>query len=273
MRRWCFPCETAVIEVHSRVLESAPIDSASVVLLREATAGFEVFLMRRHQNSAVLGGAYVFPGGKLDEADCAPHLWPEQGLNPAQCQALLHESSTPPERAAGLFVAAARELQEEAGVTLRELQRHLTPWSRWITPKMASVSSKRFDTRFFLAVMPGEQSAAHDNHETTDSCWLSPREALLRFWDLQIDLAPPQIMGLVHLARHASLSQVLDEARVRGPLRVEPEPFDEAGTRTICYPGDPRHSIRERALPGPTRLSFKPPRFEPPGGLLDLLGE
>lgn len=262
-----------MIEVHSRILETAPIDSASVVLLREAPAGFEVFLMRRHHNSAVLGGAYVFPGGKLDEADCEPQALQQLGLNLAQCQALLREATTPLERAAGLFRAAARELQEEAGVTLPDLQRHLTPWSRWITPKMASVSSKRFDTRFFLAVMPAEQSAAHDNLETTDSCWLSPQEALTKFWDLQIDLAPPQIMGLVHLARHRHMADVLDEARARGPVLVEPEPFDDQGTRTICYPGDPHHSVQVRALPGPTRLSFKPPRFEPPGGLLDLLGE
>jgi 8-oxo-dGTP pyrophosphatase MutT (NUDIX family) len=263
------------MQVHTQLIESAPIDSASVVLLRQADAGagFEVLLMRRHHNSAVLGGAYVFPGGKLDEGDCASDVLHSQGLNAAQCQALLGEAATAPERAAGLFMAAARELQEEAGVILPDLQRQLTPWSRWITPKMASVSSKRFDTRFFLAVMPEKQLAVHDNHETTDSCWLSPREALQQFWQLKIDLAPPQIMGLVHLARHPQIADVLQEAKTRGPVLVQPEPFDEAGTRTICYPGDARHSVKDRALPGPTRLSFKPPRFEPPGGLADLLGD
>jgi hypothetical protein len=35
----------------------------------------------------------------------------------------------------------------------------------------------------------------------------------------------------------------------------------------VCYPGDERHSVRERALPGPTRLHYRNGRFEPAGGL------
>lgn len=47
---------------------------------------------------------------------------------------------------------------------------------------------------------------------------------------------------------------------------VVPEPFELEGTRCVCYPGDERHSVRERALPVPTRLHYRNRRFEPAGG-------
>ena len=68
------------------------------------------------------------------------------------------------------------------------------------------------------------------------------------------------------------MSQVLAAARSRPPVLIEPEPFDLDGRRVICYPGDPAHSIAERAWPGPTRLTYRNQRFEPDGGLGALLG-
>jgi hypothetical protein len=93
----------------------------------------------------------------------------------------------------------------------------------------------------------------------------------VRYWEHQIELAPPQIMGLVQLARHADTASALAEAHRRPPPIIEPEPFDQDGIRTICYPGDPHHSVRQRAFPGPTRLMFKNKRFEPERGLAALL--
>jgi len=135
-----------------------------------------------------------------------------------------------------------------------------------------SVTNKRFDTRFFLARAPTDQIAAHDNHETTESVWLAPREALTRYWAGQIELAPPQIMSLSHLNRYDSAASALAAARSQKPPTIQPEPFDQEGMRVICYPGDERHSMPERALPGPTRLHFRNRRFEPVGGLAELLG-
>ena len=73
-------------------------------------------------------------------------------------------------------------------------------------------------------------------------------------------------MSLAHLSRHTTVQGVLNEARGRLPPVILPEPFDHNGTRVICYPGDERHTVRERALPGPTRLLYRDKRFEPPGG-------
>ena len=291
------------MELNTDIITTPPLDSASVVLLRDSSHGLQVLLLRRHQASNVLGGAYVFPGGKLDTADQHPSLLQCLSQNVATLHQRLCEPELAQPRAAGLFVAAVREAFEECRILLGQASsrnshlqalqnalgqghswaeamaslamqldtQHLVPWTRWITPRQASVTSKRFDTRFFLARVPDGQTAEHDNHETTEALWITPREALERYWAHQIELAPPQIMGLVQLARHGDTASALAEAQSRQPPIIEPEPFDQDGIRTICYPGDPRHSVRQRAFPGPTRLMFKNKRFEPEMGLAALL--
>jgi hypothetical protein len=149
----------------------------------------------------------------------------------------------------------------------------LQPWSRWITPALSSVGRKRFDTRFFLATVPPGQEARHDDHEATESLWLAPRAALRQYWDGAIELAPPQILGLSHLARHRSVASVLAAAASCKPPCIRPEPRDAEGLRVLCYPGDPWHSEPRRALPGPTRLTWRNKRFEPDAGLAILLGD
>jgi len=282
------------MELNSEVPTAPPRDASTVVMLRDTSRGLEVFLVKRHGLSDVLGGAYVFPGGKLDSSDSLldPHIHLDQ--DPIQLHAALGEPQTDVRTAAGLYVAALREAFEESRVLfsqdidtaraallqdkakpfnqmLAELQvrlqtRHVLPWSRWITPRMPSVTNKRFDTRFFVAAVPHEQEATHDNHEATESVWLPPRVALEQYWNRQIELAPPQIMSLAHLARHASVDSVMNAARATTPPLILPEAFDEDGTRVLCYPGDPGHSVAQRALPGLTRLLYKNKRFEPVEG-------
>ncbi len=288
------------MELNSEIVTAPPRDAATVVMLRDTSQGLEVFLLKRHTDSAVLGGAYVFPGGKLDKADA------DLANQLDRASQVLHHALGEPELsvevAASLYVAALREAFEESGVlfavdaaqeqlsqatellragesfgrVLNQLSLRLStsgvlPWSRWITPRMPSVSRQRFDTRFFVAAVPTGQVASHDNLETTHSIWRTPRAALQDYWDRQIDLAPPQIMSLAHLARHASVASVLQEASQRLPPLIEPEPFTQDGTRVLTYPGDPHHSVATRALPGPTRLYHRQQRFEPEGGLAALL--
>lgn len=286
------------MELNNDTVSTPPRPAATVVLLRDATDGLEVFLMKRHGLSDVLGGAYVFPGGKVDvadaELDMATHL--DQPL--AALHAGLNETGIDERTAGAVYVAALREAFEESGVlfadgkplqgladraaallragqgfnavlaqmALRLQTANVVPWSRWITPVVPSVTNKRFDTRFFVAAVPDGQVASHDNFETTESIWLSPREALRQYWSGAIELAPPQIMSLAHLSRHAAVDSVLSAARGRRPPVIQPEPFDLEGQRVICYPGDSRHSVREQALPGPTRLRYRNRRFEPDAG-------
>ena len=293
------------MELNLDIVTTPLLAAATVVLLRDGPWGLEVFLMKRHSRSDVLGGAHVFPGGKVDavdaELDVASHL--DQPL--ALLHARLNETGISQRTAGGLYVAAMREVFEESGVLfaqtagtqavdcamaaalLREGQdfngvlqqmalrlqaSRLVPWTRWVTPTSPSVMNKRFDTRFFVSSVPAGQVAVHDDIETTDSIWLTPHSALVQYWEGQIELAPPQIMSLVQLSRHASVGSVLLEARSRLPPLIAPEPFDEDGGRVICYPGDARHSVRALAMPGPTRLYYRNRRFEPDGGFDSLFG-
>jgi len=293
------------MELNLEIVTTPLRPAATVVMLRDAPAGLEVFLMKRHALSDVLGGAYVFPGGKVDaldaELDMAAHL--DQPL--PVLHAGLNEANISERMAGGLYVAALREAVEESGVlmaqgfacqgvdcsraaallreghgfnamlaqmALRLQTRSLVPWTRWITPTSPSVMNKRFDTRFFVSAVPAGQVAVHDNHETTESVWLEPRTALQQYWAGQIALAPPQIMSLAHLSRHASVDSVMMQARGRLPPLIQPEPFDMEEGRVICYPGDVRHSVRELAMPGPTRLYYHAgnKRFEPVDGFDSL---
>lgn len=290
------------IPINSDTVLTPPLPSATVMVVRDGPSTLEVLLVRRHGNSGVLGGVHVFPGGKLDAAD---HEVDPLALDrsPDDCARELDEPGLEPGTALGLHVAALRETFEESGLLLgqahqadlavrvRELtaagtgfaaalqQLGLTvstasvwPWSRWVTPRVPSVTNKRFDTRFFVAVAPAGQVAEHCAFEATEAVWMAPRLALERYWAGDIDLAPPQIMSLAQLSHLTVAAEVVAAARSRRPVLIEPEPFDQDGVRVICYPGDPAHSIAQRAWSGPTRLSYRNQRFEAEGGLAALLG-
>lgn len=289
------------IAINSEEVLTPPVPSATVMVVRDGPAGLEVLLVRRHGNSGVLGGVHVFPGGKLDAAD---RLVEPAALDrpAAACLESLGEPGLGLDTAVGLHVAALRETFEECGLLLgvTDGAAHLQPvrartaagaafaavlqglglplntacvqpWSRWVTPRVPSVTNKRFDTRFFVAAAPEGQSVEHCVREATEAVWLSPRVALERYWAGEIDLAPPQIMSLSQLHRCAGVAEVMAAARSRPPVLIEPEPFDEGGCRVICYPGDPAHRVSERVWPGPTRLMHRNHRFEPEGGLAALL--
>jgi 8-oxo-dGTP pyrophosphatase MutT (NUDIX family) len=290
------------MEMNYETVTTPPVDAASVLLLRDSDQGLQVLLMRRAQASQVLGGAYVFPGGKLDDDDHAPQALQCLSEQPRQLCERLGEPGLEPARAAGLFMAALREVFEECGVlvgqasggsalatrlreqlgqaswhqtlqsgAIRLSTEALLPWSRWITPRQPAVTNKRFDTRFFLAPICDEQEASHDNFETTDSVWLTPLQALQRYAAGEISLVAPQIMSLYELKAHRSVAQALEEARRRLPALIEPHPFDEDGRRVLCYPGDVSHPVAERAMRGPTRLLFTGGRFIPVSGMSELL--
>ena len=271
--------------------------AATVMLLRDSAEGLEIFLLKRHGLSDVLGGAFVFPGGKVDGADVELDADAHLDQAPPALHASLNEPEIDARTAISLYVAAIREAFEECGILfahganqahatkahallregyafdevlaqmqLRLQTESLCPWSRWITPRVPSVMNKRFDTRFFVAACPADQLASHDNHEATESLWIAPRAALEQYRIGQIELAPPQIMSLAHLSRSGSVQAVMAQAKSRLPALIQPEPFEEDGGRVICYPGDARHSVQTRAMPGPTRLRYVNKRFEPAEG-------
>lgn len=266
-----------------------PRDAATVLLLRAAPAGFEVFMVKRSGLSDVLGEAHVFPGGKVDAGDSSADMLARvHGIEELDVAAL--GEALPRERAAGMFVAAARETFEEAGVLLAHglagdlrLARErlnakvplhqvlasldamldaaaLVPWVRWVTP---TILAKRFDARFFLAVAPSEQAAVHDDFEATHSEWLSPRAALARWETGSIKLAPPTYMSLQHLAGYDRIDTLLADARSQQPPVLQPVTFEDGGVRCLALPGDALHPQSRRAIPGPTRLVWDGTKFAP----------
>ena len=266
-----------------------PRDAATVLLLRPGDGGFEVFMVKRSGLSDVLGEAHVFPGGKIDIADSGPGMLERvYGVDAARAATLGED--LPLDRATGMFAAAARETFEEAGVLFARHVRGdlaqararlnakepfaavlaslgarvdataLVPWVRWVTPTFVA---KRFDARFFLAAAPTGQEAAHDDYEATHSDWLRPADAIARCERDEIKLAPPTYMSLAHLALFGSIEEAIDDARSRLPPVVQPAPFEEGGVRCLALPGDPRHPLAVRAIPGSARLCWNGARYVP----------
>ena len=164
--------------------------AATVVLLRDASDGQEVLLLRRNRQLNFAAGAWVFPGGAVDEGE--------------------HEGRS--EQAAAR-VAAARECAEEAGLQIDGEALRL--YTHWLTPQ---ASPKRFSTWFFLHQLSGADDVQVDGGEITDHCWAQPAELLARHRRGELPLMPPTYVTLLELARQKSAAQSL-AALGQGELR------------------------------------------------------
>ncbi len=248
----------------------APGLAATVIPLREAPGGFQVFLVERGPTAPFMADTHVFPGGRLDRADAhVPISHHEPNL-----ARMRHPS------ASALMVAAARELLEEAGIPLftgpipasarRELLADrgalaricreygariradsLFPWSRWVTPACRPI---RFDTWFFVARVPPSVLASHDGKENTSSAWWHPARAIAAFQARRVLLSPPTFHHLQELRRYDRLDQVLAAASSRSLEPICPH-MSLLSSDTILFslPGHPRHSA---SRPDPGTISF-----------------
>lgn len=229
--------------------------AATVMLLRDSGEGLEVFMLRRTNAAVFAGGMYVFPGGKVDEADG--------------------------EGDEGFVIAAIRECYEEAGVLLavdvegrfvtdghpaldhREAvyQGHVDMralveehglrlatdqlvWvAHWITPK--GEGSRRFDTRFFVSACPAGQRSHHDDNETIASMWVRPAEALTKWSAGELALMPPTVANLQFLGAHHSVDDAISAARAVGiPPCILPRLRMVDGQFVgIIMPGEPDYDL------------------------------
>jgi len=206
------------------VAPATPRDAATVMLLRQASAGLKVYMLRRQPSMAFAPGAFVFPGGSVDPRDADEQVaW--TGPDAAEWGRIF---DAPAELARALVCAAVRETFEESGVLLAgesatsvvadttsddwEADRHalldrsvslaellsrrglvlradlLRPWSRWITPVL---EPRRFDTRFFAAALPAGQRTRDVGGEASEVAWVAPAEALQAGERGEIRLFPP----------------------------------------------------------------------------------
>jgi 8-oxo-dGTP pyrophosphatase MutT (NUDIX family) len=255
--------------LNDETISTPPRDAATVILIKDGAAGLEVLLLCRGNSRTVMNQAWVFPGGKVDDADFEHEAEVLSQLS-AQPQNLLAED-IPVKKACALFQAAVRETSEETSVVLTAGAVH--PWSRWITPNEPSMMKKRFDARFFVAALPDGQTAIHDGSEATDSNWITPRQALQDYLDHKITLAPPQIMTLVALCTHATTASCIDQANRTPTYCIQPQVLKSSGNhkRILLYPGDREHSDSNKLMPGPTRLLWQDGYFEPEEGFEQYL--
>jgi 8-oxo-dGTP pyrophosphatase MutT (NUDIX family) len=109
----------------------------------------------------------------------------------------------------------------------------LVPYAHWITPEGMP---KRFDTWFFLAAAPPEQLGAHDGRESTESLWLSPREAIAGGESGRFKLPFPTTRNLIKLGKQPNVREALDDARAKPVVTVMPVLTRLNGGRQLRIP-------------------------------------
>jgi hypothetical protein len=112
----------------------------------------------------------------------------------------------------------------------------LVAFAHWVTPP---VDTRRFDTRFFVARVPPEQTPAHEQAESTGSTWTTAVDAIAAARRGDIVLPPPTWATLREIEPFTSVRDVLAWARTRKVIRREPMLVEEANTRMLVLPGDP----------------------------------
>lgn len=245
-------------------------DASTVMLVRDGAHGPEVFLQRRVGEMAFAAGMTVFPGGGVDPSDASVALdwagpdadwWAEAfGIDAGRAQALV--------------CAAVRETFEECGVLLAgptadtvvtdtavyaeargQLERRelsfaefltrenlvlradlLRPWDNWITPV---IEPRRYDTRFFVAVLPQGQLADGATSEAEVVSWCTPAEAIRRWHEGADVLLPPTWTQLAALGEFASTAEILAADRTIDPIMPVYDP--EADGPALAFPNADRY--------------------------------
>ena len=253
--------------------ELTPIPAATVTLVRDSVAGLEVLMMQRNLKSGFVPGAYVFPGGALDDEDSSPATHALcAGVSDAQASSALGI-----ERGGLAYWAAAiRESFEEAGLliaydagqrivaldepdTVERFRQHrhalnagtrslidilrqegltlatdqLVYFSHWITPVSAP---RRYDTRFFVAAAPPAQAPLHDNQETISHVWVRPAAALDRHQQNDFKMRLPTVRTLEEFAAYFSVDALMQAMRAKRNIPAILPRISKEGARLM--PGE-----------------------------------
>jgi 8-oxo-dGTP pyrophosphatase MutT (NUDIX family) len=227
-------------------------DAATVMLLRDGAEGLEVFMLRRNLQSDFVGGAYVFPGGGVDDHDRHADLDAVcEGRTDAEaCRRLGVEAG-----GLAFWVAAIRECFEEAGVLLArpaghpdvdvirfddpqvaarfDAHRHAVDRGerrlvdicveeglQLVVDRLHEVSHwitpvgapRRYDTWFFVAPAPAHQVPLQDDREVIATLWVRPRDALTRHRAGELEMIFPTLRNLEWLSQFSTTDEALAAA-------------------------------------------------------------
>ncbi len=224
-----------------------PRAAATIVLLRDGDADMEILLMRRSRKAGFVPGAYVFPGGRVDNSDALPSVVSLlDDLDPDTARQRLEYDGEPP--AIAYYLAALREAFEETGIMVGLRDDGSAPptaaedpgvdqirdalmgdqigfdeaierlgcriagdaieyIAHWITPEP---EPRRYDTRFFAAKVRAGATPIIDPREMTDALWLSPGEALARLDRGELPMVFPTIKTIEALSRYDSADEALE---------------------------------------------------------------
>lgn len=247
-----------------------PVPAATILMLRDGTDALEVFMVVRHHQIDFASGALVFPGGKVDAGD-------------SQVRSRCVGVDAADDISLALQVGAIREAFEECGILLarepgstdlisakRLLQLEpyrealvknelsiaefldredlllacdlLQPYAHWVTPEMMP---KRFDTWFYLAHAPADHLAIHDGHESVDSVWISPTDALAGAKTGQYTVIFPTRLNIEMLGESDSVAHAMATARARKIIPVLPWTEKRADGNYLCIPAEAGYSVSE----------------------------
>ncbi|MEU3198534.1 NUDIX hydrolase [Streptomyces sp. NPDC006996] len=247
-----------------------PKRAATVMLLKDTGEGPAVHMLRRRTSMAFAGGAYAYPGGGVDPRDDDRHIrwagpsrawWADRlGVDEAGAQAIVCAAVRETYEEAGVLLAGptpgtvvgdttgeaweadrsalvARELSfadflDGRGLVLRSDL--LGAWTRWITPEF---EARRYDTWFFVAMLPEGQRTRNASTEADRTVWIAPRGAAAGYDRGELLMMPPTIATLRQLTAYATAEEALEAAPARDLTPVLATACLEEGEIVLSWPG------------------------------------
>lgn len=260
--------------------------AATVVVVRDGDYGLEVLMVLRHKKLKFGGGSWVFPGGRVDEADYSRADSHEPPAMPSEVPAAysdvaetthldvnsaLADVEASPEKFAAARRAAVRETLEETGLSVGIDD--MVCFSHWIPPPIAP---KRFATWFFVVAAPEDQEVVVDGGEITDHVWIKPQDKIrMRNEGEEDDMLPPTYVTLVELAAKETVTELLEFAKARKPPLYATKIAMSGDKAVSLWAGDAGYETGDADLPGPRhRLVMsdenweyqRPAGYQRPGG-------
>ena len=211
-------------------------DAATVVMVRDDVDGLQVYLQRRVRTMAFAAGMHVFPGGAVEPQDVVAAAALLAGRRDAASWPFASRpNASPGEDNLVNRVAAVRETFEETSHDLGD-PFLLAYIGHWVTP---AVEDRRFDTRFYAAVVSGEHHIRENSGESDAERWVRPADALAESAAGRMHMLPPTVATLADFAAAAALGENAEQAiasiatRPIRPLMPSPtaDPVDPTGIR------------------------------------------